>query len=285
MLAESHLAEFSAFMADAINFLAAMQEQIENLVKLQAVETERGRLLQLTKKLPAEIAEAQSALDAMQKKSAAASDALNREDSLRTKLDREVEQHRQKATRFKAQQDSVTTTAQAAAIEHELHFASAEIERLENEEFASLERTEAQETLLASARKQVEELAATLDKTREYVAGEQKQIAEQQADLAREREQLRKLIDPDLLARFDRIAAQRGSGIAKAENQQCTSCRMGVRPQVWNQLREGQLLNCDSCGRLLFWDPAIAPSPKPAQPDPDVGDAGRAIRKPRQAGA
>ena len=51
-----------------------------------------------------------------------------------------------------------------------------------------------------------------------------------------EREQLRKVIEPDLLTRFDRIAAQRGTGIARAENQQCMGCRMGVRPQVWNQL-------------------------------------------------
>lgn len=262
-----------------------MQEQIENLVKLQSVETERGRLIQEARTLPARIAEAQSALEAMQKQSAAASDALNREESLRNKLDREVQQHRQKASRFKAQQDSVTTTAQAAAIEHELQFANSEIERLENEEFASLERTEAQEAALATARKQVEELAATLDKTREYVAGQQKEIASQQATLAGEREQLRKLIDAELLTRFDRIAAQRGSGIARAENQQCMECRMGVRPQVWNQLREGQLLNCDSCGRLLYWDPAMASAAKPAQPDPAVADTGRAIRKPRQAGA
>ena len=262
-----------------------MQEQIENLVKLQALETERGRLIQLSRSLPAQIAQAQSALDAMQKQSATASDALNREESLRNRLDREVEQHRQKAARYKAQQDSVTTTAQAAAIEHELHFANSEIERLENEEFASLERTEAQEAALASSRKQVEELASTLEKTQQYVAEQQKQIAEQQAGLAAEREQLRKLIEPDLLARFDRIAAQRGSGIARADNQQCTACRMGVRPQVWNQLREGQLLNCDSCGRLLYWDPAITPAAKPAQPDPAVADTGRAIRRPRQAGA
>ena len=65
-----------------------------------------------------------------------------------------------KSTRYKAQQDSVTTPAQASAIEHEVQFAQAEIDRLENEEFASLERTEAQEAALATARAQVEELAA-----------------------------------------------------------------------------------------------------------------------------
>ena len=262
-----------------------MDAQIENLVKLQAVEVERGKLLQMAKSLPAEIGRAEGALTAMQGQAAGASDALNREESLRTRLEREIDGHRQKAARYKAQQDTVTTAAQAAAIEHEVHFAQAEIERLENDEFASLERTETQEAALAAARKQVEELAATLDKTREYVSGQQKQIAEQQSALGVEREALRREISPDLLGRFDRIAAQRGTGIARAENQQCTGCRMGVRPQVWNQLREGELLTCDSCGRLLYWDPAIAPAAKTPQPDPAIADTGRAIRKPRQAGA
>jgi hypothetical protein len=60
-------------------------------------------------------------------------------------------------------------------------------------------------------------------------------------------------------------------------------CRMGVRPQMWNQLREGQLLTCDSCSRILYWDPAMAPVPKPSQPDPIPG-AGRAPRKSNTAG-
>lgn len=262
-----------------------MEAQIENLVKLQAVEVERGKLLQESKALPAEIARAEAALDAMQRQAGAASDALNREDSLRTKLEREIQGHRQKAVRYKAQQDTVTTAAQAAAIEHEVRFAEAEIERLENEEFASLERTEVQETALAAARKQVEELAAALDKTREYVKAQQKEIAQQQAGLGAQRDGLRKEISAELLARFDRIAASRGTGIARVENQQCMGCRMGVRPQVWNQLREGELLTCDSCGRLLYWDPALAPAAKTPQPDPAAADTGRAIRKPRQAGA
>jgi hypothetical protein len=59
---------------------------------------------------------------------------------------------------------------------------------------------------------------------------------------------------------------------------------MGVRPQVWNQLREGELLSCDSCNRLLYWDPALAPAPKAPRPEVPSGE-GRAPRKPHQAGA
>ena len=261
-----------------------MPTQIEILVKLQDVELERTRLAQEAKTLPTQIHQAESALAAMQAKTAAASDALNREDSLRTRLERDIAGHRQKAARYKAQQDTVTTPAQATAIEHEVTFAEAEAERLENEEFASLERTEIQEGNLAAARAQVEELAADLERTRERVAATQKELSAMQAALGLEREALRKDIAPEWLSRFDRISATRGTGIARAENQQCMGCRMGVRPQVWNQLREGELLTCDSCGRLLYWDPAMATAPKTPQPEPPV-DAGRAIRKPRQAGA
>ncbi len=270
-------------MPDAVNLLARMQAHIENLVKLQDVDLELARLAQTARALPAEIAQAEAALTAAQRQAAETSDALSREESLRTRLERDIAGHRQKAARYRTQQDSVTTPAQAAAIEHEVSFAESEVERLENEELASMERTETQEAALAAARAQVEELAAALDKTRERIALRQQEIARGQAALQVERGELRKAIEPEWLTRYDRLAATRGTGLARAENQQCTSCRMGVRPQTWNQLREGELLTCDSCGRLLYWDPALAPAPKQPQPAP-AGSTGRAIRKPQQAG-
>ena len=260
-----------------------MQVHIEHLVKLQGVDLELARLAQTVRALPAEVAQAEAGLTAAQRHAAETSDALIREDSLRTRLERDIAGHRQKAARYRAQQDSVTTPAQAAAIEHEVSFAESEVERLENEELASMERTETQEAALAAARAQVEELATTLDKTRDRTALRQQEIGREQAVLQAERTELRKAIEPEWLTRYDRLAATRGTGLARAENQQCTGCRMGVRPQTWNQLREGELLPCDSCGRLLYWDPAMAPAPKQPQPAP-AGSTGRAIRKPQQAG-
>jgi predicted nucleic acid-binding Zn-ribbon protein len=242
-----------------------MQAHIENLVKLQAVELERASLAQAARALPAEIAQAEAALAAAQRLAADASSALSREESLRSRLEREITTHRQKAARYRDQQNTLKTDDQAKANEHELRFAETEAERLENEAFASLERSETQEAALAAARAQVESLAATLDATRERIRLRQADMESQQAALAAQHEALRPLIEPEWLTRFDRLCASRGTGIARAENQQCTGCRMGVRPQTWNQLREGELLTCDSCARLLYWDPAFAPVAEPAQ--------------------
>src|SRR5580658_2551796 len=146
-----------------------MQAHIEKLVKLQSVDLDRARLTAALRALPVEIANAEAELATVERQASEASSALSREESLRMRLEREIAGHRQKLARFRMQLDSVKTPEQAEAIEHEIGFESCEAERLEDEEFSSLERTEAQEAALGTARAEVERLAGALDKTRTRV--------------------------------------------------------------------------------------------------------------------
>jgi predicted nucleic acid-binding Zn-ribbon protein len=143
-----------------------------------------------------------------------------------------------------------------------------------------MERSEALEAGLAKHRAQVEDEAAALEKIEARVAARQQELDREKAALVARREQLRSQIDADLLERFDRLAAHRGTAIARAEHQQCTGCRMGIRPQIWNQVREGELLTCDSCGRMLYWDPRIQPAE--AVPEAPRNADMPAIPKPRR---
>jgi predicted nucleic acid-binding Zn-ribbon protein len=125
-------------------------------------------------------------------------------------------------------------------------------------------------------------MGTALDKTRDRIRERQQEVAAKQAIVCAERETLRRELDPDWLTRFDRLTAHRGTAMSKAENQQCTACRMGIRPQTWNQVREGELLTCDSCGRLLYWDPAMTPRAEAATPAPVLNPDPPAIPKPRR---
>ena len=60
---------------------------------------------------------------------------------------------------------------------------------------------------------------------------------------------------------FERVAQRRnGIAVAEARDGICTICHVRLRPQVFNTVRRNeQIIQCDSCNRILYFVPAPAP--------------------------
>lgn len=248
-----------------------MHSDLEKLIVLQGFDLELRRLRDETEALPHHLAGLAARSAATQASLIAVEESLAKEERLRRALESDAKDQLQRSARAKRQMDIVTTANQAAALEHEIAFAQSEVRRLEDAELESMERTEAFDLQQARAKEEAQAAESTLERERlraaDVIAQGQRRIRE----LESQRSGLRPQIGEVALATYDRVARSKGTGVAEGVDQKCSACQMLVRPQKWNDLRDRSndetMMTCESCGRLLYWDPARdAPLRKTMQP-------------------
>lgn len=250
-----------------------MDQTLENLIRLQQLDGEIRQLRASLEATPRRIRTIEAELAAHAKTIAELEQRQREQEARRRRDESDLKDQQAKITKSRQQLNIVQNQAQATALEHQISFAEQEISRIEDDELESMERSDEIERDLLAARQQHATHSAYL--ASEKAAAERSTQLEQ-ADLARwqqERAALRPQIDEDRLAEYDRIAAARGTALARARDQRCTGCQMGIRPQLWNQLRDGQSLKCESCGRILYVDNRREPQIETGRPASDAQTA------------
>jgi len=205
------------------------------------------------KALDARLEGARATLDAA-KKSLAASQAARRE------VEKDVAVHQGRLSKFREQAMAVKTNQEYHAIQHEIAFAQSEIKALEDK---ILERMLEGDDLTAALKRAEAALAAeqkAVDAERRALAAE---IVELRASLERDtkaRATLASTIDPGVLAIFELVSKRRnGVALAEAKGGVCTICHVRLRPQIFNNVRRNdEIIQCDSCNRILYFVPVAA---------------------------
>jgi len=124
---------------------------------------------------------------------------------------------------------------------------------LEDEILEALERVDALKPAVPAAEQALAAAKRSLDEARAVVDAEAGRLA---AEVARVREELRAVegdLSPDVREKYDRGVKQKGAdALAAVDGQSCSGCCQQITGNMLSELMLGRLVQCRSCGRLLY---------------------------------
>jgi predicted nucleic acid-binding Zn-ribbon protein len=243
-----------------------MLPDLERLIRLQEVESKAAAAARTVADAPGRIA----ALDALLLEATAALDtarhALAENKTRRNLIDKDLAAVQQRQGKYKDQLMQVKTNEEFRAMQHQIDAAAADVGQ--HEEHILINMMEADE-INATIKQAEAALKAAQAKVGVERGAIQEEVAAQQivvAECTAARGQIvASLDDRSLLDTFQRIAKVRGTAVARAVDERCTICQVRLRPAVFvNVLKNDQIVQCDSCQRILYFiPPAVPPAAEP----------------------
>jgi hypothetical protein len=115
---------------------------------------------------------------------------------------------------------------------------------------------EVREKEVKAAEIELKEETAEIEKEKKIAHDRTAEDEKALAEWTAKRDAARGAVDADLLRHYDRVLKFRGSGLAEVRDQKCMGCSVMLRPQIYNEIRGGKMIFCDSCQRILYYDPS-----------------------------
>jgi predicted nucleic acid-binding Zn-ribbon protein len=234
-----------------------VNKNLEGLIALQRLDSEAGDASRKLADEPKRQQAFEARLEAARGHVNDAKARLTESQNARRAVEKEVAVHQGRLSKFRDQLMAVKTNVEYQAMQKEIEFAQKEIKGLED---SILERMLEGDDLTAGLKKAEGELAAeqkAVDAEKRALSTELAQLKTTVERLTAERKTLVSSLDPKVFATFESVSRRRhGIAMALARDGICTICHVRLRPQVFNTiLRNEDILQCDSCGRILYYVP------------------------------
>jgi uncharacterized protein len=237
-----------------------MNADLERVIALQRLDSTAHDAQRKLAEEPERTKALDARLEAARQRVAAAKDRLSENQNARRAIEKDVAVHQGRLSKFRETAMAVKTNQEYHAVQKEIGFAQSEIKALEDQ---ILERMLEADELTATVKRSEKELAdeqKAVDADRKAMNAEHGELQASLERIAAERKTIVDALDKPVLAIFELVAKKRnGVAVAEARDGICTICHVRLRPQVFNNVRRNdQIIQCDSCQRILFFVPAPA---------------------------
>ncbi|MGA3105792.1 MAG: C4-type zinc ribbon domain-containing protein [Terriglobales bacterium] len=240
-----------------------MLPDIEKLLELQVADKEIRRLQEEVAALPKRVAVIEQKLAGTKAHLEKVRAAAKGDEANRKKFEAAIKDLQGKISKYRDQSLDVKTNDQYKALLHEIQFAEQEVRMNEDRILEVMVNVDARDKEVKAAdatlKAETAEIEREKEEARRVTAEDQKKLSEWNA----KRDGLRHGISEDVLRQYERVAKFRGTGLAEVRDQKCMGCQVMLRPQTYNEVRNGEkVMVCESCSRVYYFNPANEVKPE-----------------------
>jgi len=138
------------------------------------------------------------------------------------------------------------------SLQHEVNMLKTRRDQLETSALEIMDHVELAEASVAASSGEFKKLEAEWHNQQQQLSADIEKLKDKLSDLKHKRGLLSVEIDPQAIEVYDRLKKQKGQAVAKVEQGICRGCRISLPSSELQQARSGDLMQCGSCGRILF---------------------------------
>jgi len=231
-----------------------MNADLKKLIRLQAVDlaiqeirTRIDKFPSISKALDEKLKSATSSIDT-------AKERAKTNQATRKKHESDITGLESKISKYREQMMAVKTNDEYKALQKEIEYAQQQIRSIEDEILNLMMESESLQTEVKAAEARLkEDQQRVSEERRELEKINQRDISALES-YVKERRDIEKTVDPDLLPRYERVRKARGGiAVSAAKDYVCEVCQVRIRPQIFQEIKKNdQIIACDACQRVLY---------------------------------
>ncbi|MBT3299469.1 MAG: hypothetical protein HN657_03810 [Candidatus Marinimicrobia bacterium] len=227
---------------------------IENLVKLQDIDTQLTDIEELLGDLPTKVEDLNNQEKGLVDIVTENKSRVKEIDLSCAKNEGKLQDIKEKIEKYKEQLFAVTNNKQYDAMMNEMDFLKQDRDKIETEELNWLEEKETLETETKEKEDSLEALTLDLRSRRETLKIAILNSAEEKKVLEEQRSEATKDLSPEIMALYKKVLnARNGYAVVELVNNACGGCGAVVPPQTASEIRNNLAVhNCGSCGRFIY---------------------------------
>lgn len=243
---------------------------LKELLHVQTLDLKLAELAGQIAQFPRRIAEVEGQVEAARGVLTKTREAQSASLKDRKRLELDVESWKEKVRKYKDQSSQVKTNEAYRALVHEIEGAEREIRKAEDTVLEHMVASEEHDRQVKAGEKALAEAEASAKAAKQTIEAERAKLTGKQTELRAERDRDASAVPPKLLERY-RLYAPRhhGTVVATLDGEACSGCRVHLRPHVVQKLKRpenDEFVECESCGRMLYYDASAVPAPTAAPP-------------------